>query len=137
MPDEISQSEATAQLAAQIGELAEVLRDLQATTRRTDRRGRWTLAGVVVFAALILAGIGQAALDVRQRDDRAAQSTAILEAIRASQDTVKDCTSPGHACYDENQARSNQRLAPIVSVICAMAEADGVAPERRRPLCPT
>jgi hypothetical protein len=56
--------------------------------------------------------------------NRDAQTAKVIEAIQA-------CTSPGHSCYDENQARSNQRLAPIIGVLCAT-----LTPEQRRPPCP-
>jgi hypothetical protein len=80
---------------------------------------------------VLMAGMVITISGMNERNDRAEQSAVLLEAIRANQETVKGCTSPGHPCYDENQQRSNQRLAPIISVLC-----DALPPEKRRPPCP-
>lgn len=127
----LAQATATTALAVQVGELAEVIREMRTTSDRVDRRGRWTSRVSVVVVALIGAGMAITYSGVNERNDRADQSRVILEAIQANQETIKACTSPGHPCYDENQQRSNARLAPIIAVLC-----DALPPEKRRPPCP-
>lgn len=115
----MTQAEATAQLADQIGELAVVLRSIQ-------RRGRWTtaLGALAVAALLVVSTVGTMAM--LDRNSRTEQTTQIVEAIRG-------CTTPGNACYDANQERSNARLAPLIIKLCAaIPEAD---PEKHRPPC--
>lgn len=45
-------------------------------------------------------------------------------------DRVDSCTTPGGQCYEDNLRRSNERVAPIVSLIC-----NATPPERRKPPC--
>lgn len=128
---DLSQAQATEQLATQIGELAEVLREMRTTGERTDRRGRWTsvlgsVVAVVLGALMVIVIQGS-----NERNDRAEQSREILAALQSNQEVIKGCTSPGHECYDANQRRSNERLAPIIAVLC-----DALPPEKRRPPCP-
>lgn len=126
------QVDATAELAKQVGELAEVIREMRATGDRVDRRGRWTSGVGAFLVTVLMVGMVITISGVNERNDRAEQSAKILEAIRANQVTITDCTTPGHPCYDENQARSNQRLAPMFAVLCATLE-----PKDRKPPCPT
>lgn len=130
-----------------ISQLAGVLAGLQQTAdqlvvemkaaredvTKQGRRSRAfsSIGAGLAFLVLIVASMAwlQARAGQSEQAGRDAQTTMVIEAIQA-------CTSPGHACYDENQGRSNQRLAPIVVVICALAKASGVPPDQMRPLCP-
>lgn len=133
MPETTTQAEATALLANQIGELAGVLRQLRADTAKTERRRRrssWIGLGLM----LALLGLTTVVTtSVLERGDRVAQTDRILQALQANQEVIKGCTTPGNACYDENQARSNTRLAPLIIKLCAaVPEGD---PEKHRPPC--
>jgi hypothetical protein len=46
-------------------------------------------------------------------------------------DQIKDCTGPPGECYDANQRRANERLGPLVALLC-----EAVPVDRRRPPCP-
>ncbi|HKO83931.1 MAG TPA: hypothetical protein VJ140_05070 [Actinomycetota bacterium] len=127
-----AQAETNIALATAVGDLAKSIEGLDQAIGKIDRRGRrntWFGGGAMV-AVLAVAIVGTSA--TFERNDRAEQSRTILEAISQSQETIKGCTSPGHPCYDENQVRSNARLAPIIAVICkGIPEAD----RQSEPLC--
>lgn len=137
-----------AELAEAIDDLAQVLGGLKTTAddlvvemaavradsaeqRKVSRRARLYAGVAAAAAALVLiivsTGFLLARMGEREQAGRDAQTARVLEAI-------EDCTRPGdrHDCYNENQARTSQRLAPIISIIC-----DAVPPERRHPPCPT
>lgn len=118
-------------LAAATADLAKSNQGLAEAIDKIDRRGRRnTVLGVVGAAvALSIAVVGIAT--TIERNDRAEQQHQLLDAIQTNQQVIVGCTEPGHECYDANQARSNQRLAPIISVLC-----DALPPEKRRPPCP-
>lgn len=126
------QAETNLTLATAVVDLARSIGGLDTAIGAIDRRGRrntW-FGGLAMAAVLAVAVIGTSA--TFERNDRAEQSRTILEAIRESQETIKGCTSPGSPCYDENQARSNARLAPAFAAICK-----SIPPEERltEPLC--
>lgn len=135
----------SAELSQAVTELAKVLTALQGSAdqlieemeavrvdsseaRQVGRRARLYSGVAAVVAVLVLLIASTGVLLNRQGETEQAgrdrQTAAVIEAIQA-------CTSPGHECYDQNQIRSNQRLAPIISVLCA-----NLPPEKRRPPCP-
>lgn len=103
----------------------------RAATDRARTEGRRTrlLAGIGAGVSVLVLVVALSAAALQRQSDletegRRQQTETVLEALAA-------CTNPGHPCYDENQARSSERLAPIVSLIC-----DAVPDDRRRPPCP-
>lgn len=135
----------SAELSQAVTELAKVLSALQASADqlieemesvRVDssvasavgRRARLYsgVAAAVACLVLLVASTGflLARAGESEQEGRDRQTAKVIEAIQA-------CTSPGHECYDQNQRRSNERLAPIIAVLCAALE-----PEQRRPPCP-
>jgi hypothetical protein len=135
----------SAELSQAVTELAKVLTALQGSAdqlieemyavreesseaRKVSRRARLYSGVGAVVACLVLLIASTGFLLNRQGENeqvnRDAQTARVIEVIQA-------CTSPGHPCYDENQARSNARLAPIIGVLCAT-----LTPEQRRPPCP-
>lgn len=120
-----------AALAAATAELAGSNKELAEAIGKIDRRGRRNTWLGVVGAAIALSIGALGVVSINERNDRAEQSKQILEAIEANQGVIKACTTPGGECYDANQRRSNERLAPIISVLC-----DNLPPEKRRPPCP-
>lgn len=131
-------------LAVAVDQLAEAVRSLEKTTvhlvelnQRVEQRavsGRRAsrVGAAVAFLVLIVASTGLllARAGQSEQEGRDAQTALVIEAIQA-------CTGPGHACYDENQTRSNQRLAPIIAVICNIGRRAGLTPEELGALCRT
>lgn len=121
--------------ADQLTSEIEMVRADSAEVRKASKRTRLyaLLAAAAVFLLLIVTST--AALLAKQgaseQEGRDRQTAAVVRVIQ-------ECTSPGegHHCYTENQARSTQRLAPIVGVICAIGRAAGVPEDQLRPLCP-
>lgn len=113
----------------------EAVREESAEVRKTSKRARlWSGVGAVVACLVLLivsTGFLLARAGENEQAGRDAQTAKVIEVIQA-------CTSPGpgHDCYTENQGRSNQRLAPIVGIICDIGREVGVAPEKLRQLCP-
>jgi hypothetical protein len=137
---------AAAELAQAVSEMAGVLDGLRVTAeglrtemtavrhataeaRHASRRTRLYAFIGAGIAGLVLIVVSVGFVVQRQADheteERREQTQAVLAAI-------EDCTRPGHPCYDENQRLSNERLAPVVRVICL-----GVPPEQRTPPCPS
>jgi hypothetical protein len=114
--------------ADQLIEEMEAVRVEASAARLVSRRARlYSGVGAVVACLVLLVastGFLLARAGEREQEGRSAQTAQVIDAIQA-------CTSPGHECYDQNQARSNDRLAPIIRVICL-----GVPKEDRRPPCP-
>ena len=103
----------------------EAARDEVAAQGRRSRllAGGGALLTLAVLIVALFAAALQHQSDVAT-ESRREQTSAVLEAIQG-------CTSPGHPCYDDNQIRSGERLAPIVGLIC-----EAVPEDRRRPPCP-
>lgn len=103
--------------AADVRGLREEMEAYREAFESVDRKTtRAMVAGVLVAVVLIISA-GTAMIVSRS-------NAAVIESIQ-------DCTSPPGACYEANQRRSNERLGPIISVIC-----EGVPADRRRPPCP-
>lgn len=96
---------------------------VRARADRTDRRtGVLMLAGAAFIVAtvvgLLVLGLGLV------------QNRSIAESNREVIMAIQDCTQVGGHCYEENQARSNERLKAFTDALC-----QATPPERRRPPC--
>lgn len=99
--------------------------DLHATAQRKLRRWRQARGalGFLIALALVTSTLVTSLL-AYNIDHRGRSNTPVLREIRTGNQILIDCTTPGHKCYEDGQARArtfgaNIQLIVVLAAACA------------------
>lgn len=111
----------TASLLAHVAESINETRDeVHAVSDLAERVQRTSVLNSILMTLVVIVALLTVVVVIEVRRDIGTNQQVI--------DAIRECTEPGHACFD----RSQERQAGVVGALC-----EAVPLERRKPPCPT